>query len=711
MNNDRLTLSQLARQHLQLRMMPIHRSLRAAVQRQQQIAASLQRPDLTHICISDEQVTYLLDRIDRDGLCSNPQPLATGSTAAEHAIEDRLRAQAQLLGCDLPIDLLQKELELSSFECDAVLLSVAPEISTAYERIFAYILDDLNRYLPCVELVCRVLSGDPNNYYAHKKLLGPMGRLQRIGMLKAQGIGKTGLRQEIKPAFGVVERLNEGTQTWRDHFFDPDERVADDDLHIDHLPQKNELGAIADALSLGTVSMVGIWGHTQCGGMDAVSLLAESTGKSVRVMPADPNKLPAALETACYLNAMLWLDTDALNALDSREYRQELVGRLLYSRVPVVLTGTQAWRPTALLAARNYVELYLQLPGATMRRILWEKYLPDLEPERIVDIANRYRFTRQEVRAVSRTAKCLTALDKPAEAVSRRQLVDACVLVSRQQGSRLAQPFIPKRGPADLILPVGLHAQVMEVARFYRALSVVDEDWGFGRIASGGGGIKVLFTGDSGTGKTLAAEVIAKKIGLPMLKVDVAQLISKWVGETEKNIDAVFKEAESSNTVLFFDEADALFGKRGEVSKGSDRYANLEVGYLLQRLEQFFGLAILASNLKDEIDKAFIRRFHIVLHFPRPQKEERQRLWQLAFPPDAPLDPAVNLNALTNLDMTGASIVNASHTAALLAADEGCPVIRFDHITEGIARQFQREARVMGAIDVLQAHTQFARAT
>ena len=151
-----------------------------------------------------------------------------------------------------------------------------------------------------------------------------------------------------------------------------------------------------------------------------------------------------------------------------------------------------------------------------------------------------------------------------------------------------------------------------------------------------GGGLKALFTGDSGTGKTLAAEVIARELDLPLLKIDLAQLVSKWVGETEKNIDAAFREAEACHAILFFDEADTLFGKRGEIQQGSDRYAALEVGFLLQRVETFGGLAVLASNLRDEIDPAFIRRFHVLLHFPRPQVAERLRLWGRAFPPDAP---------------------------------------------------------------------------
>jgi SpoVK/Ycf46/Vps4 family AAA+-type ATPase len=244
------------------------------------------------------------------------------------------------------------------------------------------------------------------------------------------------------------------------------------------------------------------------------------------------------------------------------------------------------------------------------------------------------------------------------------------------------------------VLPDAVRNQVIEIPRFYRALSRVNEGWGFGRRMSGGG-LKALFTGESGTGKTLAAEVIAHELDLPLLKVDLAQLVSKWVGETEKNLDAAFREAEACHAILFFDEADTLFGKRGEIQQGSDRYANLETGFLLQRLEQFSGLAVLASNLRDEIDPAFIRRFHVLLHFPRPQLAERIRLWAKAFPPEAPLHPGVDLTTLAAIDLTGAGIVAAGHTAALLAVDAGSATIGREHLAAAIQRQFHREARIL----------------
>ena len=253
----------------------------------------------------------------------------------------------------------------------------------------------------------------------------------------------------------------------------------------------------------------------------------------------------------------------------------------------------------------------------------------------------------------------------------------------------------PRRGPDDLVLPAQLHRQVLEIADFFVAAPEVDERWGFGRLNAAPGALKAMFTGGPGTGKTLAAEVVAWQLGRQLMKVDLAQVVSKWVGETEKNLQAVFDTAENAAAVLFFDEADTLFGKRGEVRHGTDRYANLEVGYLLQRIETYRGLVVLASNLRDEIDPAFLRRFQILLHFPRPAEAERRRLWQLAFANAQGLPADLDWDALVRLDLTGAGIVGSARLAGLLAAAEGANRPTMEHLREAITRQFRQEARLL----------------
>jgi SpoVK/Ycf46/Vps4 family AAA+-type ATPase len=244
---------------------------------------------------------------------------------------------------------------------------------------------------------------------------------------------------------------------------------------------------------------------------------------------------------------------------------------------------------------------------------------------------------------------------------------------------------------------------VLQVAEDFRAWPHVAEAWRLDRFGSAG--ITALFAGPPGTGKTLAAEVIAGEIGLDLMVVDLSLLVSKWVGETEKNLDAVFTEAGASHCVLFFDEADTLFGRRGEVSRGADRYANLEVGYLLQRLDRYDGLVVLATNLRDQLDEAFTRRFQHLVHFPRPGPVERRRLWELVLGEPVVLDGPVDLDVLTELDLTGAGIAAVVRSAALAAHHDSRPALRMADLVRAVSRQFQREARLVPR-DLLAAYAE-----
>jgi hypothetical protein len=406
--------------------------------------------------------------------------------------------------------------------------------------------------------------------------------------------------------------------------------------------------------------------------------------------------LRQALHFAAALDAVLWIPTETLSEQGNELMSLVLADQLATSLVPVILTGIFPWRPAVLLETRRYAEIELEAPGYLTRKSMWEKALPEVNERQLCDLAARFRIGGVEVRMVAQLARtqALIASNGQVAHVSD-QLEAACAAVTRRHSHHFAISVKPHRGPKDLILPPSLHQQVLEVAQFFRAWPHVAEAWGFRRLVTGQGGIKALFTGDSGTGKTLAAEVIAGLLRMPLLKVDLARVVSKWVGETEKHLEAAFSEAEESHAVLFFDEADALFGKRGEVQHGTDRYANLEVSYLLQRLEDHNGLVILASNLKDNIDAAFTRRFQIVIHFPRPEFAERRRIWEIAFPKSAPIDAGIDFNALARLDLTGAGIVGAARTAALLAADEASEPITAAHIVRAISRQYHREARIL----------------
>jgi SpoVK/Ycf46/Vps4 family AAA+-type ATPase len=223
---------------------------------------------------------------------------------------------------------------------------------------------------------------------------------------------------------------------------------------------------------------------------------------------------------------------------------------------------------------------------------------------------------------------------------------------------------------------------------------VVYYDWGFDDKLSLGKGLNVLFSGPSGTGKTMAAEVIASELSLDLYKIDLSMIVSKYIGETEKNLNRIFKEAEQSNAILFFDEADALFGKRSEVQDSHDRYANIEISYLLQKMEENEGIVILASNLSQNIDDAFLRRMHFTVEFPFPEEEYRYKIWKSLFPVEAPLSGDIDYEFLAKrFKLSGGNIKNIVVNSAFLAA-ENSGVIAMDDVINAAKREFQKIGKV-----------------
>jgi SpoVK/Ycf46/Vps4 family AAA+-type ATPase len=267
---------------------------------------------------------------------------------------------------------------------------------------------------------------------------------------------------------------------------------------------------------------------------------------------------------------------------------------------------------------------------------------------------------------------------------------------SHRNLSDMAVKIDPRYDWNRIILPPDPLSQLREIAdRMQHAIRVYDE-WGFEGGIANAQGMKVLFAGQSGTGKTMAAEVIANELGLDLFKIDLSAVVSKYIGETEKNLATIFDEAAQSNAILFFDEADALFGKRTEVQDSHDRYANIEVGYLLQRLESYDGIGILATNLRQNIDEAFTRRMDFLVDFPFPEEEYRYRIWQVCFPDDAPLDPAVDFQFLADrYRLSGGNIRNAALAAAFLAAADRSAKINMRHIQGAIRREYQKMGKLL----------------
>jgi SpoVK/Ycf46/Vps4 family AAA+-type ATPase len=264
--------------------------------------------------------------------------------------------------------------------------------------------------------------------------------------------------------------------------------------------------------------------------------------------------------------------------------------------------------------------------------------------------------------------------------------------VRRDPGS-LARRVTPFYGWDDLILPADQVAQLQELCRQARYRHIVYGDWGFDRKLSLGKGLTALFSGPPGTGKTMAVEVIARDLGLELYKIDLSQVVSKYIGETEKNMDRLFTDARAGNAILFFDECDALFGKRTTVQDAHDRYANIEIAYLLQKLDEHDGLSILASNLRQNLDAAFTRRLTFIVEFPFPDDDSRRRIWQSIWPAGVPRSKDLDLDFMaTQFKLAGGAVKNIAVAAAFLAAEDRSE-LRTEHLLWATRRELEKAGR------------------
>jgi SpoVK/Ycf46/Vps4 family AAA+-type ATPase len=261
----------------------------------------------------------------------------------------------------------------------------------------------------------------------------------------------------------------------------------------------------------------------------------------------------------------------------------------------------------------------------------------------------------------------------------------------------MARRIVPSYGWDDIVVTDDVRTQLRELTAQVRQRSRVYETWGFGAQLGRGRGITALFAGPTGTGKTMAAEIIAADLELDLYRIDLAGVVSKYIGETEKNLRRVFDAAERSGAILFFDEADALFGTRTEVRDSHDRYANLEINYLLQRMEDYSGLAILATNRRSALDAAFLRRLRFVIDFPFPAADDRRRIWGRVFPVQADID-ALELAFLSNLDLSGGNIRSIAVNAAFLAAADGTPIC-MTHLVRSAAREYVKLSKPIGVAE------------
>jgi hypothetical protein len=363
---------------------------------------------------------------------------------------------------------------------------------------------------------------------------------------------------------------------------------------------------------------------------------------------------------------------------------------------PVILSSPApiAGRPRVVAEANRVGLLPVALPAPTddERRKVWASQARDTGFEASLQelerLANTFRLTTDQIAQASALATVTTSMRGDGERPSVADLFTAARECGAWDVQGMARRITPHRRWDELVVPPDTLAQLRELCQRATHARRVLGDWGFGARLTLGKGTTALFSGPSGTGKTMAAEVVAAELGLDLYKVDLSNVVSKWIGETEKNLDRIFRSTDNGSGVLFFDEADALFGKRSEVRDSHDRYANIEISYLLQRMEEHEGVAILATNLRANLDDAFVRRLSFVVHFAFPSEAARQRIWEGIWPGALPTEGLDLPRLARELPMTGGNIKNVALAAAYLAADDGA--VSMDHVGPAVRREFQK---------------------
>ena len=338
---------------------------------------------------------------------------------------------------------------------------------------------------------------------------------------------------------------------------------------------------------------------------------------------------------------------------------------------------------------RSLLARTIDVPAPTEQLAIWQAALPDDAAadlaSTVAELAQHYRLT---IRTVANVVGEWSGLGGSVDELRRLTRERARVNLGL-----LAERIDPRVGWNDLVVPDGQALLLRNLARQVRHRAQVYEEWGFAAKGDRGLAVTALFAGDSGTGKTMAAEVIASELGLDLYRIDLSAVVSKYIGETEKNLCRLFDAAEASGAVLLFDEADALFGKRSDVKDSHDRYANLEVAYLLQRMEAYRGLAILTTNLRTNVDRAFMRRLRFVVQFPFPDESLREQIWRRVFPPDTPTE-GLDVSALARMQVSGGSIRSIALGAAFAAADAGTPV-RPEHVLYSARVEYAKAERTL----------------
>ncbi|HEY2888946.1 MAG TPA: ATP-binding protein [Candidatus Limnocylindrales bacterium] len=644
--------------------------------------------------ISEAQVDSLLDGPPAALLAPSPD----GTTARAAADLEAWADDVERAGGVIRLRRLARGFGLTELDIELLLVALAPDLEPRFERLYGYLHDDVSRRRASAGLALE-LSLEPSSgagaTASGAGLGGGRARLDPAAPLIAGGL--VIVEDPDRPFLTRSLRVPDRVAGHLLGIDDPDPIVAG--LLTTSVPAAvGPVDGLERALDAGS-NLVYIRERVGSAGLSlAATALAAVGAEPVLV---DLGRLaagddPAVVAAVAVREARLRGGGLIAGPIDGLAERgAPAIRAFAEAACPTILLGVRGWDPGW---SRNVPLLVDAVtPTTAERSTIWRAALADAagspgiggEIERLP-----FRLAPEQVVRAARSA----ALQAVAEGgtLEPRHLYGGARAQNAAGLERLARRIEPVVAWPDLVLPRPVLGQLRELAARARHRDLVLDEWGMGRRSSKGRGITALFAGDSGTGKTMSAEVIAGELGLDLYVIDLSTVVDKYIGETEKNLDRVFSEADRVNGILLFDEADSIFGKRSEVKDARDRYANVEVAYLLQRMEQFDGMAILTTNLRSNVDEAFVRRLDAIIDFPMPEFDDRLRIWRTNLPPSLPLAGDIDHEFLARaFKLSGGNIRNVAVGAAYRAAEAARPVAMID-----LVRETEREYRKLGRLVV-----------
>jgi hypothetical protein len=625
--------------------------------------------------LGEEAVDRLLDPHadpDIDDGAARAAAEAAATAAEESGTVIRLREMARTAG-------------LTELDCDLLVICLLPDLDSRFERLYGYLNDDVSRRRATIDLALTLAGVSPLSVTARGRL-SPGAPLIDHGLVEIEETSRPLLTRSLRVPDRVTAHL------LGDNTFDTILGGVVSDFGYFSSPLTEQIAA---ALST-DCTLVYVRDQFRGAGAAAAASAVVASGRADLGVDAGNIGSAAVVDVvvAACREALLRSATMVFAHIDDCDDAAATVVRTLSrSAVPVVIVGRSPWNPLWC----EEVPLIIEAPrlSESDRLGLWAGALAETPSSvNAVDIGGHFALAPVQV------ARAVASAQITARAAGRPMTAEHLRGGARSQNAagleRLARRITPAVGWLDLVVPAAVSDSLHDLSARARHRDRVLTEWGMRRGGGRGRGVIGLFAGESGTGKTMAAEVLAGDLGLEMYVVSLSSVVSKWVGETEKNLDRIFDEAESVNAVIVFDEADALFGKRSEVRDAQDRYANIETAYLLQRMEAFDGLAVLTTNLRSNLDDAFTRRLDAVVDFPQPDSAARLDLWRRCLQAPVPVDVDIDLHyCAETFTLAGGNIRSASVTAGYRAAAEDRAITTADVVT-AVAYEYRKLGRLIG---------------